>query len=139
MPDARKLPPAWWRFRPRSLPEAGELRYSISWTEASAIGRAIMAEQPTAPQQVNLQELARKLREAEHLGPEAQQAVADLVDELAKALPPAGAGQPEATHLAESAAHLAGALHERHEHGVLTAAVARLEAAVARAESKVPL
>ena len=95
-----------------------------------------MAEQS---QTVNLHELAQKLREADHLGPEAQSAVADLLDELARAIPPAGVGPAEASHLAESATHLAEALHRRHEAGALTAALERFEASMARAEAKAPM
>src|SRR5262245_57120070 len=97
-----------------------------------------MAEQPPTPP-VNLHELARDLREADHLGPEAQQAIADLLEELARAIPPAGVAPAETAHLAESASHLARALHERHESGALAAAVERFEAAINRAEAKAPL
>ena len=88
---------------------------------------------------VNLHELAQKLREANHLGPEAQSAVADLLEELARALPPAGVAPAEASHLAESATHLAEALHRRHEAGALATALERFEASVARAQAKAPL
>jgi hypothetical protein len=95
-----------------------------------------MAEQPP---RVNLQQVAEKLRQAEHLGPEAQQALADLLDELAKALPPAGPASAEANHLAASAAHLAEALHEHQDEGALATALERFEASVARAEAKAPI
>lgn len=95
-----------------------------------------MAEQPPT---VNLHELAQKLREADHLGPEAQRAIADLLDELAQAMPAAGVAPAEAAHLRESATHLAKALHQRHEAGALAAALERFETAVARAEAKAPL
>ena len=93
----------------------------------------------TAKDPVDLQELAQRLHAADHLGPEAQQAVADLVEELGKTL----AARPEETagaaHLADSAAHLAQALHERHAPGLLTAAKQRFEAAITRAEMEAPL
>jgi hypothetical protein len=94
-----------------------------------------MAEQSPG---VNLHELAEKLREADHLGPEAQGAVADLLDELARALPPADVAPVEAAHLAETATHLAEALHQRHEFGVLTGALERFKKSVARAEARAP-
>ena len=97
-----------------------------------------MAEQPPPTPQSNLHQLAQRLRKADHLEQEEQEAIADLLEELAKALPPAAAAPAEATHLAESAAHLASALHERHGSGPLSAALERFEAAVARAEAKVP-
>jgi hypothetical protein len=88
---------------------------------------------------VDLEELAQRLRAADHLGSEAQEAVADLVEELGKTL----SARPEvtagATHLAESAAHLARALHERHDVGLIAAARQRLEAAVTHAELEAPL
>jgi hypothetical protein len=95
-----------------------------------------MAEQSPS---VDLHELAQKLREADHLGAEAQRAVADLLDELARAIPPASVAPAEAAHLAESATHLADALHEKHEPGALAAAMERFEASIARAEAKAPL
>lgn len=98
-----------------------------------------MADQPSSTPRVNLQEVAEKLRQADHLGPEAQQALADLLDELANALPSAGPASAEANHLAASAAHLAEALHQRHEEGALATAIERFEASVARAEAKAPM
>jgi hypothetical protein len=95
-----------------------------------------MAEQrPT----VDLHELAQRLREADQLGPEAQRAVADLLDDLAKAIPPAGGTAEESVHLADSATHLAEALRARHQPHALPAALQRFETAVARAEAKAPL
>jgi hypothetical protein len=94
-----------------------------------------MAEQPPS---VDLHALAQKLREADDLGPEAQQAVADLLEDLAKAIPPAG-GAAETTHLAESATHLADALRQRHQTNAVPAAMERFETAIARAEAKAPL
>jgi hypothetical protein len=98
-----------------------------------------MAEQPSDAPRVNLQEVAQKLRKADHLEPEAQQALADLLDELAKALPPAGPASPEENHLAASAAHLAKTLHQRKGTGALAAAIERFETSVARAEAKAPI
>jgi hypothetical protein len=95
-----------------------------------------MAEQP---QSVNLHELAEELRQADHLGPDAQRALANLLDELARAIPVGSAAPAETAHLAESASQLAAALHERREPGALAAAVERFETAVARAEAKAPL
>jgi hypothetical protein len=95
-----------------------------------------MAEQP---QSVNLHQLAEELREADHLGPEAQRALADLLDELGRAVTAGGADPTATAHLAASASHLAAALHQRQEPGVLAGAVERFETAVARAEAKAPL
>lgn len=100
-----------------------------------------MPEQPppsAAQVQTNLHDLARLLRQAHHLDPAVQQALAELVDELGRALDP-GVSSAEITHLAASAAQLAHALHQRHDSGLLTAAKERLESAARRAEAKAPL
>jgi hypothetical protein len=86
-----------------------------------------------------LHDLAEVLREAHHLEPEAQQALADLVDELQAALEPTAVPPAELAHLAESAAHLARALRQRHDAGLLAAARERLEQAAVRAETAAPL
>ncbi len=104
-----------------------------------------MAEQPTpspnraADVQGKLRELSRRLREADSLEPEAQRELADLMSELANTLNPAGLQSAEATHLADSAAHLADVLHRPHDAGLLAAAKTRLEESIIRAESKAPL
>src|SRR5262249_4795624 len=88
---------------------------------------------------VDLHELAQKLREADRLSPEAQHAVADLLDELSRAIPASGVAPQEAGHLADSAAHLADALRQRQEANVISAALDRFVHAVGRAEAKAPL
>jgi len=99
---------------------------------------------PTDPQsgaqvRVNLQELSRLLRHGQRLDVKSRQALADLVDELNRAvgagtLPPA-----ETAHLAEGAARLAQALHHQHDSGMLAAARERFEEAIARTEAAAPL
>jgi hypothetical protein len=103
-----------------------------------------MAEQPPTdppPDQVRdrLRELARLLRKARHLDPDAKQELADLVDELGGALHPEAFSSAETAHLADSAAHLAQALSRPGDTGLLDAARERLEKAVARAEAKAPV
>ena len=95
-----------------------------------------MAEQSP---KINLHELAQKVRDADSLGPQAQRAVADLLDDLAQAIPPATASSAEATHLADSATHLADALRKPPQSSAVPPALARFETAVARAEAKAPL
>jgi hypothetical protein len=97
-----------------------------------------MPQQPSSVQRT-LQELAGRLREADHLDPEAQQSVADLVEELSRTLHPEQLSSGETTQLAESAAHLARALEEGRDPGVLLAAKHRLEAAVVGAEARAPV
>ena len=72
-----------------------------------------------------LQELAGRLREAHHLGPEARGELAELVDELAGALDP-GVPPALAAHLVETSEHLAHALGNVREEGPLAAARHRL-------------
>jgi Domain of unknown function (DUF4404) len=82
--------------------------------------------------------IAQLLREVNPLGPEAQAALADLVDELGTALdadtPPSAA----VAHLTESAAHLVQAVGRRDEPGLLGKARDRMEAAVTAAEAEAP-
>jgi hypothetical protein len=89
--------------------------------------------------QTHLHELAAVLREAHHLGPEAQKALADLVDEFSKALAPSTATSSETAHLAQTAASLARALHQQHNPTLLSAAKQRLEQAALRAEAQAPM
>ncbi len=89
--------------------------------------------------QTSLHELAQVLREAHHLEPESQAALADLVDELGKALTPAVLASSETAHLATSAAGLARALHQEANPSLLAAAKERLEQAALRAETEAPL
>lgn len=94
-----------------------------------------MPEQPHA----DLHELAQMLRQADHLDPEAQEAVAGLVEELGKALDPTKLPPGEASHLAASVAQLAKALREEQGTGRLAAARDRLEKAILRAEVDAPV
>src|SRR5205085_2308977 len=73
-----------------------------------------------------LRELSRLLRQADHLDPDAQRELADLMDELAGTLSPAVLQSAEAAHLADSTAHLARALQRPHDTGLLSAAKTRL-------------
>lgn len=87
----------------------------------------------------NLQELAQLLRQADHLEPDAQRELADLVDELAKVLGPVASPSAETKHLTDNTAHLVHALHQQHPPGLLAAARKRLEESALRAESEAPL
>ena len=95
--------------------------------------------QTGSPIQVNLQELAQELRRASHLEPEAQDALADLVEELSKALTPATIASGETAHLAKSAASLAQALHQEQNPTLLSAAKQRLAQAALRAQTQAPV
>src|SRR5262249_41783095 len=107
-------------------------------------GFAMSAPQPgraPAPEAVaaRLHEIARLLREADHLGPESQKVLAELADELGNALGTAGIPSDQEAHLAESAAHLIETLRQRHGAGPLAAARDRLERAVLDVEARAPV
>jgi hypothetical protein len=86
-----------------------------------------------------LHDLARVLREAPPTSPEAQRALADLIDELGNAVGTTEVPPAEVTHLAESTAQFVQALHRRHEPGRFTAARDRLEQSVLQAEARAPV
>lgn len=87
----------------------------------------------------DLQEVAKLLRDSDHLGPEAQEALVELVDELVGALASGRPAPAEAEHLADLTVHLLDALHQRHDRTMLTAARTRLEEALNRAEARAPI
>jgi hypothetical protein len=97
-----------------------------------------MPEQPDPSAENDIEELARRLREAEHLEPEARAQVADLLGNLAAELDQTEPSAHKA-QLAESAAQLVRAVKDQHEPGLIEAARERLEAAVARAEANAPV
>ncbi|RUL88105.1 DUF4404 family protein [Tautonia sociabilis] len=93
--------------------------------------------EPLASLRADLIESARLLRDAHHLDPEERARLAELIDELGRALDPSA--PPEtAAHLASSASALARALHDRRDEGLLSATRARLDEAAVRAESEAP-
>lgn len=95
--------------------------------------------EPTPPEvPASLHAIAGLLRQGHHLGPEAQQALAELVDEMGTALEPGKEPTAEMAHLAESTAHLVQVLHQGRDRGVLAAARNRLEQAALAAESQAP-
>ena len=101
-----------------------------------------MSEQPTPAADAlesNIHELARVVREARRLDPDARRALADLVDELSRTLHTAPHSAEETSRVAESAAHLAEALLAGREETVLTSARGRLENAAALADARAPV
>jgi hypothetical protein len=98
-----------------------------------------MPEQLPSDALANLRSVAQLLREAPHLDPEAQQALADLVEELGQALVSESLPATEKAHLAESTAHLVDALRHGHDKGLLSEARDRLARAVVGAEVRAPL
>jgi hypothetical protein len=86
-----------------------------------------------------LHDLARALREGPQLGPEAQNALAELIDELGAAVSTNAAPPAEVVHVAETTALLVKALKQRHETTGLATARDRFEGAVIRAEATAPV
>jgi len=87
----------------------------------------------------SLQELAQFSRRAGHLTPEAQEALAALVDELSRSVNAAALSSENTARLANSALDLAQALQEHHDPNLLAAARSRLDTAAVRAETQAPL
>ena len=85
-----------------------------------------------------IEDLARRLHEAEHLEPQARSEVAHLLRELAAELDQPDPS-PHAHQLAHGTAQLVHAVKERHEPGLVEASRERLEEAVVRAEAKAPV
>ena len=93
---------------------------------------------PDSSLETKLYSIAQLLREADHLSPEAQQALAKIVDELGKALHSAPVSSEETQALADSTAHLVRAVHERHDQGLVAAAQERMRLAITRVENQAP-
>src|SRR5439155_25128261 len=80
--------------------------------------------------EANLHHLAELLRKTAHLEPKSQEAMAEIVEELAKALHSAPIPAQEIMPLAHSTAELVHALHQRHDATVLSAARARMSRSI---------
>jgi hypothetical protein len=104
-----------------------------------------MSEQPQPPSpsrpeiEASLHAVSQLLRQAHHLSPEAQETLAELVDELGHAIGSGTASPEELAHLQESTARLLQAVQQRHDEGVVAAARDRLEGAVIGIESRAPV
>lgn len=88
--------------------------------------------------QAHLHTISRLLRETHRVGPEGQTLLADLVEELSKALASDDVPDEEIARLTESATHLAQAVHEEDQPGMLASAQERLEHAAVAVETKAP-
>jgi hypothetical protein len=83
--------------------------------------------------------VAQLLRQGDPLKPEARQALADLVDELAPALRSTALPFAEVAHLNDSMTHLVQAIQQGHDSGLLAAARDRVERAIVAAEAHAPV
>ncbi len=86
----------------------------------------------------HLHTIARLLREVRHLEPEAQELLAELVDELGQVLEADEVPSSALAHLTECTAQLITAAHRGETDGLLGRARARLDRAVLAAEAEAP-
>jgi hypothetical protein len=96
---------------------------------------------PTSPEQVgeHLHTIAKLLRQTPHLGPQAQQLLAELVDELSRALESGPVPAAELTRIADHVAQLVQATHGGEDAGPIGKIRQRLEAAVTAVEVRAPM
>jgi hypothetical protein len=87
----------------------------------------------------DLHTVAGLLRADPKIGREEQRFVAELVDELAKALESPQPAAPELTRLTEQTAQMLEALRHRHDANLFTAARMRLDEAIMEAEERAPV
>jgi hypothetical protein len=87
--------------------------------------------------QIHLRTIAQILHEVRHLAPEAQQLLAEFVEELGDSLGSAAVPSTQLAHLTECAAHVVEAAHRREDKG-LAAARGKLERALIGAEMEFP-
>jgi hypothetical protein len=113
----------------------------LPWQEEGSIMSEIPpSDTPAVPEiQVRLQEVARLLRQTGSIDAESKRVLAELVDELSKALTTATVPPAEVTQLAESTVHLAEALHHQQQREVPISVRERLQRAVVNAEAHSPL
>jgi hypothetical protein len=89
--------------------------------------------------EANLHDLAELLRKIAHLEPKARERLAEIVEELAKALHSAPVPTQEMIPLANSTADLLHALHRRQDPTVLSAARDQLSRSILRLENQAPI
>jgi hypothetical protein len=89
--------------------------------------------------QARLQAVAHLLEDSSSLDPVSGRALAELLDELSRAIQSAQVPPAEMAHLAESTARLAESLHYQHDRGVLGSVRDRFEQAAVNAETHAPL
>jgi hypothetical protein len=93
---------------------------------------------PPSSVPARLRELARLLRQADHLEPEAQQALADLADEMANTLGASAVPSAEEVQLAQLAGQLIQELHQSEGAAPAAATRHRLQEAIVATEARAP-
>ncbi len=86
-----------------------------------------------------LHDAARLVRDSDSLDPDVRRSLAELMDELGRALEAPDAPPAEVARLAEGAAHLAESLHRGHDRGLPEGTRGRLEQLVLDAEARAPV
>ncbi|WP_010586835.1 DUF4404 family protein [Schlesneria paludicola] len=87
----------------------------------------------------NLRQLAASLREASHLTPDAQTALASLLDEIGRELGTTGLSSEKTARLAEAVSDVARALDEQQSVESFDSARTRLKEAAITAETEAPI
>jgi hypothetical protein len=96
-----------------------------------------MSQQSPSDVTARLREVARLVREADHLDPDAQQSLADLAEQMADNLSRAHVPTPEEAELGKLAGELIEAL--RREENPAAGTRHRLQEAIVAAETRAPL
>jgi hypothetical protein len=96
-------------------------------------------QQPPSDVAARLREVARLVREAEHLDPEAQQTLADLAEQMADHLSRPHVPTAEDVELGKLAGELIEALHREEAQTPVAATRHRLRDAIVAAEARAPL
>lgn len=96
---------------------------------------------PEHPRDVKatLRAIAGLLRDVQHLGPEGQRTLAELVEELSRALETGEIPSAEMSQLTETTAHLVEELRQRKKSGSLPTLRDRLEQAALALETQHPV
>jgi hypothetical protein len=111
----------------------------ISEAKEGIMSEPAAGEPPSkADLQANLTSLARQLRTAHHLGPEAQQRLAELLSELSVAVGASPLPSVETRSLASHTGELVEALKNEADASALGEAKAKFDRAVLKAEVKAP-
>src|SRR5262245_9661174 len=97
-----------------------------------------MPEQPRDVK-ATLHAIAGLLRDVQHLGPEGQRTLAELVEELSRALETGDIPSAEMAQLAETTAHLVDELRQRKKSHALPTIRERLEQAALALETQHPV
>jgi peroxiredoxin len=115
---------------------------NIKWkpgNEPAYLGGGVPAGPAVPSIEARLHDVARLLRDSSSLDPESRRTLAELVDELGKALRSAPVPPAEVARLAERTTHLAESLHHRHDRERVQTMRDRFEQAVVNAEVRHPL